>query len=274
MFLTEDVRKGQLLVCSKAFAITYPTECSEVRHFYAVIELVETGDHVVNTAKVIDKVQNNPSLSPSLFQLYAGRHRIGEAPLIATAEAIDSFWVSDICSMNTFGVSEDGVNPPPVQPTKPKSSKNEQAAGLFLLPSLINHACCGNVISSYIGDMMIVRAAYDLTQGTELLLTYVDILLQYEERTKCLVKHKFICNCTLCELDRAEPVAIHRKRKILLDKYREEYRFIMLQQINQNPKKAIADMLKMMTNIEDTYKESGRENYRLGLIEPLLALGK
>ncbi|CAF4999700.1 unnamed protein product, partial [Rotaria sp. Silwood1] len=120
--------------------------------------------------------------------------------------------------------------------------------------------------------MMIVRAAYDLTQGTELFLTYADILLQYEERTKCLDKHKFICTCTLCELDRAEPAAIRRKRKLLLDKYQEKYRFIMLEQINQNPKKAIGDMLKMVTNIENTYKESGREKYRLGLIEPLMAL--
>ncbi|CAF4880125.1 unnamed protein product [Rotaria sp. Silwood1] len=122
--------------------------------------------------------------------------------------------------------------------------------------------------------MMIVRAAYDLTQGTELFLTYADILLQYEERTKCLDKHKFICTCTLCELDRAEPAAIRRKRKLLLDKYQEKYRFIMLEQINQNPKKAIGDMLKMVTNIENTYKESGREKYRLGLIEPLMALSK
>ncbi|CAF4436120.1 unnamed protein product, partial [Rotaria sp. Silwood2] len=274
LVLTEDVRKGQLLLCSKAFSITYPTECSEVYHFNAVTKLVETGDHGVNTAQVINKLQNNPSLSSSFFQLYAGQHRIGETPPTATAEAIDSFWVSDICSMNTFGVSEDGVNPSLIQPTKSKSSKNTDAAGLFLLPSFINHACCENVIRSYIGDMMIVRAAYDLTQGTELFLTYADILLQYEERTKCLDKHKFICTCTLCELDRAEPAAIRRKRKLLLDKYQEKYRFIMLEQINQNPEKAIRDMLKMITNIEYTYKESGRENYRLGLIEPLMALGK
>jgi hypothetical protein len=209
-----------------------------------------------------------------LFQLYAGRHRIGEIPPSGTTEAIDSFWVSDICSMNTFGVSEDGVNPSPIIPTKSKRSKNEDAAGLFLLPSFINHACYENVIRSYIGDMMIVRAAYDLTQGTELLLTYTSILLEYEERTKCLNKHKFICRCTLCEIDRAEPNAIHKKRKLLLDKYQEEYRFIMLRQINQNPKQAVDDMLKMMTNIEKTYRESGRENYRLGLIEPLMVLGK
>jgi hypothetical protein len=176
--------------------------------------------------------------------------------------------------MNTFGVSEDGVNPPSIQPTKLKSPKNGDAAGLFLLPSFINHACRENVIRSYIGDMMVVRAAYDLTQGTELLLSYADILLQYEERTKCLDKHKFICNCILCELDRAEPATIRRKRKLLLDNYQKEYRFIMLQEVYQNPEKAIGDMLKIMTNIENTYKESGREKYRLGLIEPLLALGK
>ncbi|CAF1131538.1 unnamed protein product [Adineta steineri] len=274
LILTEDVRKGQLLLCCKAFAITYPTEYSEVNHFNAVTQVVETGDHEVNTAKVIDKIQSNPSLAPSLFQLYAGQHRIGETLPIATAEAIDSFWLSDICSMNTFGVSEDGINPLPMLPTKSEYSKNGHAAGLFLLPSLINHACYENVIRSYIGDMMIVRAAYDLTQGTELLLTYADDLLQYEERTKHLKKHKFICKCMLCELDRAEPVAIHRKRKILIDQYKNEYRSLMLEQIFQNPQKAIGDMLKMMTNIENTYNESRREKYRLGLIEPLLALGK
>ncbi|CAF3871946.1 unnamed protein product, partial [Rotaria sp. Silwood1] len=121
LVLTEDVRKGQLLLYSKAFSITYPTECSEVHHFNAVTKLVKTGDHGVNTAQVINKLQNNPSLSSSFFQLYAGRHRIGGTPPTATAEAIDSFWVSDICSMNTFGVLEDGVNPSPIQPTKSKS---------------------------------------------------------------------------------------------------------------------------------------------------------
>ena len=211
-----------------------------------------------------------------MFPLYAGRHRIGETPPTAAAEAIDSFWVSDICSMNTFHVFEDYINPSLniVDPNKLKSSKNEDTAGLFLLPSLINHACSGNVLGSYIGDMMIVRAAYDLTEGTELLLSYTDILLEYEERFKYFEKHKFICYCTLCQLDQAEPEVIRRKRKLLLDKYQEEYRFKMLQEVHQNPKKAIGDMLKMVTNIENTYKESGREKYRLGLVQPLMALGK
>jgi hypothetical protein len=209
-----------------------------------------------------------------LFQLYAGRHRIGETPPTTTAKAIDSFWVSDICSMNTFDVSENGVNFCLKKSTKLKSSKNEDIAGLFLLPSLINHACIGNVERSYIGDMMVVRAAYDLTQGTELLFSYTHILLEYEKRIQCLDKHKFICNCTLCELDRDEPDAIRRKRKLLLDKNQEEYRFKMLEEVHQNPKKAIGDMLKMVTNIENTYKESGREKYRLGLVQPLMALGK
>ncbi|UJR24077.1 hypothetical protein I4U23_027045 [Adineta vaga] len=261
LVLTEDVRKGQLILCTKAFAITYPTECSEV-HFNAEVKLVETGDHVVNTARAINKLQNNPSLSSSFFQLYAGQHRIGETSSTIISETIDSFWVSDICSMNTFDVSQD------------ESSINENAAGLFLLPSFINHVCCENVIRSYIGDMMIVRAAYDLAQGTELFLTYAGILLPYEERTKALEKHKFICNCTLCNLDRAETVTIREKRRLLLDKYQQEYRFLMLQENFHNPTKAIGEMLKMMTDIENTYKESGRERYRFGLIEPLLALGK
>jgi hypothetical protein len=169
--------------------------------------------------------------------------------------------------MNTFGVSKDGLNH--------LTESDEDTAGLFILPSLINHACCENVLRSYIGNMMIIRAAYDLTQDTELLLSYISTtLLEYDERSKRFDKHKFICNCTLCQLDRAEPQSIRNKRKLALDEYQEQYRPIMLHKVHENPKKAFADMLKMVTNIENTYKESGRKKYRFGLIRPLMALGK
>merc|ERR1719161_2264405 len=45
---------------------------------------------------------------------------------------------------------------------------NTDIIGLWLKGSLMNHSCCPNVQRTFVGDMMVCRAAKPLKAGTEL----------------------------------------------------------------------------------------------------------
>ena len=58
----------------------------------------------------------------------------------------------------------------------------------------------GNAHRSFIGDMMIVRAAQDMKAGTELLMPYHDPARYYGTEMKNALKHwGFECTCAICK---------------------------------------------------------------------------
>jgi hypothetical protein len=53
-----------------------------------------------------------------------------------------------------------------------RKEANFYSCGIWINASYINHSCLGNVRRSFIGDMMIVRAAKDMAACTELMFPY------------------------------------------------------------------------------------------------------
>eukprot|EP00927_Polykrikos_kofoidii_P066631 TRINITY_DN62193_c0_g1_i1.p1 TRINITY_DN62193_c0_g1~~TRINITY_DN62193_c0_g1_i1.p1 ORF type:complete len:750 (-),score=109.73 TRINITY_DN62193_c0_g1_i1:461-2677(-) len=82
------------------------------------------------------------------------------------------------------------------------ASDDTDLCGLWMLPSFLNHACRPNVQRTFIGDMMICRAAQPLPAGSELVDTYVSPFQAVQLRRERLqLDHGFHCSCIRCVLE-------------------------------------------------------------------------
>jgi hypothetical protein len=87
-----------------------------------------------------------------------------------------------------------------------KENANFHSCGIWVKASYINHSCLGNVRRSFIGDMMIVRAAKDLDVGTELMFPYEAPEGIYTSETERKFKNwGFVCTCALSDLSTIKP---------------------------------------------------------------------
>ena len=90
-------------------------------------------------------------------------------------------------------------------------------AGVWLLPSFINHSCIPNAYKIYIGDLCIVRAIADIPVGKEVFTSYCRLSLF----PKVLGRHYFLgfhCTCRLCKFEtKAEVIEVHSKILSLYD---------------------------------------------------------
>ncbi|CAJ1353975.1 unnamed protein product [Effrenium voratum] len=83
----------------------------------------------------------------------------------------------------------------------------EAVGGLWLVASLFNHSCLGNVVITYANNKdgsvaLVARAAVDIEKDEELLHTYVypfDTVL--ERRSRLQASYGFSCTCTRCSLE-------------------------------------------------------------------------
>ena len=87
LVLTHDVRKGELLLCSKAFQVCYPTEAGLVTYINMETKLSDKGAQGMLAQKTVQRLMNNPSLARSFFDLYAGQHRLAKIPSITSTAA-------------------------------------------------------------------------------------------------------------------------------------------------------------------------------------------
>jgi hypothetical protein len=153
--------------------------------------------------------------------------------------------------------------------TSNKFSKKEakfHSCGIWINASYINHSCLGNVRRSFIGDMMIVRAAKDIDACTELIFPYEAPVGIYDS-LKVKQKFKnwgFVCGCALCEDIQVTKLADITKRKSMLDQLDR------LCKLNAHdlPKK----FERLLEALNKTYSSPAEEVPRLLLWDPQLLL--
>jgi hypothetical protein len=76
--------------------------------------------------------------------------------------------------------------------------------GLYVVPSLANHACVANACRVFKGETMFVRATRDLVQGEEVLLPYSPPFQTLRHRREHLQEaFGFTCRCARCEAEAA-----------------------------------------------------------------------
>lgn len=106
-----------------------------------------------------------------------------------------------------------------------------------------------NVERSFLGDMIIIRAAQDMAAGSELMHSYVGVFDVYEERQNKLKSFGFQCICRRCENEHATLLASREKRKKILNKLEaENCRFAGSNA--KNPRKTIE---KFLDDLDTTY---------------------
>ncbi|PVU89060.1 hypothetical protein BB559_005262 [Furculomyces boomerangus] len=77
--------------------------------------------------------------------------------------------------------------------------QNMVGVGLFCKAFLINHSCSPNCSPVFEGNKMVLKASKRISNGEELTISYVDILLSLETRRDILYEnYNFVCNCSSC----------------------------------------------------------------------------
>lgn len=101
---------------------------------------------------------------------------------------------------------------------KGKYEDHEEIVGLWTTASYINHSCVPNCHGAFIGDMQIVRAAKDLSAGTEIENAYksTDTVNSPAELRKLFACWGFVCDCSLCRSKKAtSQVKIGQRMSVL-----------------------------------------------------------
>jgi hypothetical protein len=85
----------------------------------------------------------------------------------------------------------------------------------------------GNTQRAFFGDLMMLRALFDLKKGDEVTVNYLPPVKTYEKRQHgCTKIWGFQCECRLCELDRQEPPELAKERQKLVKKYKDELKLV------------------------------------------------
>jgi hypothetical protein len=225
-------------VVAKPFASVYPSELPTCRHPSIrnanILRVGETCKASL-THRVMEKIIGRPECAALVTDLYPGPSfpspnsyppTSANCPLMVPLCIDDSLDISRITAIIDFNAF--AANPLRVAEFT-QTPTDAGPAALHLIPSLFNHACFANIVRYSLGDAIVMHANQDISCGTELTVTYTDSGGNHLTRGQSLVRllgHE-MCDCKLCNLDRADgDGACHKREGILLDHDRAEQALI------------------------------------------------
>lgn len=192
LFLKAGVKRGDLILCEKAFGYA---QSLEVLKFSSSKNAYSSHDQGAQLwMDIVQKIFTNKSQAQRLLSLHGNPSykTPRSVPVVDGQAIIDVFQVKDIIDYNSFSY-EPGL-----------STKHDQDAHcLFIQASYMNHSCVQNTFRSFIGDMIFIRAINDMPANTELTTSYWPATTDEPERRSTLRKHwDFDCECPLCSAER------------------------------------------------------------------------
>lgn len=105
---------------------------------------------------------------------------------------------------------------------------NEIGTGLYLCGSILNHSCAPNAAPVFNGIDLEVRAIRQIESHEEILINYVDLKLNKEQRQSRLSEqYYFDCNCSKCANDSDSHIDYE-----LLKQLNEEFDQLVSEQFN------------------------------------------
>jgi len=142
-----------------------------------------------------------------------------------------------------------------------------EGSGLWIMPSYINHSCWPNSVRSFLGDLLIVRAARDISEGEEITINYIENRAGVQERQKAFyTEWGFNCECTLCQVEVAESQEVQDKRQELIEKALK-FKVYFKQSVKKS-NSAIAPLTTLIKGIEATYAKPEFIHPRVLLLSP------
>ncbi|KAG8855164.1 hypothetical protein FRB96_007202 [Tulasnella sp. 330] len=232
---TRDVKCGELLVVSKAFACCFPEDFPNEGTLCVVNILKECREGGCSTyldTKIAERLAGDPGSASLLYGLYAGPQQ----NLPPQEYTVQRSWPTDV--MNDYLTFEavvdmariDGITSyncfTPSQPHDVRQKHHSEtdgfgmdaASALFTFPSLFNHSCAPNTHSFCLGDVMIIRAATYVPKGEELFVCYGGEGETYLSRARSGIVAQLVpdCDCVLCTADKTDgDVACRRREEIV-----------------------------------------------------------
>ncbi|CAE7189027.1 unnamed protein product, partial [Rhizoctonia solani] len=228
---TRDVLSGELLIVSKPFAFASSVEFPELYRVFdarnggiverANYELIGRamqrllGDSTPASSLFLDlhSTSTTTEISPATdaiptFLSNGGRYWDipGEHPI----QNIDVNHVQGILASNSFNERIGRTH----------FGKNE---AVYLLPSMVNHACHGTAVRTSVGSIMVMRATRCMKAGDEITCSYVGGIegVSSISRGAALKKWSINCQCELCLADRKDGESRCRDRERYEDELNE-----------------------------------------------------
>ncbi|KAI5814244.1 hypothetical protein BZA77DRAFT_107034 [Pyronema omphalodes] len=279
VFLTQDVKAGDLLLCEKAFAIKH---CFDPNHSISLIintntSSVNKGQQANVIAQIVNQLHKNPSKAQSIKKSYVGSYQTVKETEVDGEPIVDSFLAERIVCLNAFGCPISSAKY--YRDVKKNNSEPDNAGhdstGHWAFTAYFNHSCIPNISRSFIGNFIIIRAAKDMLSGEELTLEYVSADLDYKERQKILSAWGFSCDCKLCHADRLTPTRNIQKCAALMENVVACFRNCKTWDTSLTSTiHRLEMMLKLLDDMNATYVFPALEQPRSKLLEPYLAIIK
>ncbi|THX43010.1 SET domain-containing protein [Aureobasidium pullulans] len=197
---------GEIVLCEKAFTAE-PRPKSGPSKPAEMMDLHNNSKHIGSYAALfsatVRKIVDNPSLAHILDLHTDGTCESQKTiPIVDGLPAVDVFRVHSLLKRNVFSFGKHAiVNTPPTELNKIHET-GADAVGLWYQVSHINHSCIANCHRNFIGDMMIVRANFDIPKNTEITLAYIEHSpLPSVQQEEFQMNWGFQCTCKLCNFE-------------------------------------------------------------------------
>ncbi|KAL8936569.1 MAG: hypothetical protein Q9211_004123 [Gyalolechia sp. 1 TL-2023] len=279
LFVTKDVKAGDLLLCEKAFSHAFVNEGSgdgDASSSKIRLLLKPETDQAFMGAQpdllklTVQKLYRNPSVAPAFIALYHGSYQGANTSTADGEPIVDTFLVDRIISFNVFGcpVSSLASHTQSRDQSRPEQ-KAHHSCGIWVHASYINHSCTSNARRAFIGNMMIVRASRDMEAGTEVTFWYQ---CPDGNSAKDLVKQLkpwgFVCACTICQDARATDAVVLRNRPKLIEELKGVFNSSALRRVE------VEKIERLLATLNQTYTQPAQDVPRLLLWDPQLALAR
>ncbi|OXA64385.1 uncharacterized protein LOC110849016 [Folsomia candida] len=201
---TENIPVGSLIICSKAFCIVFDQDVQDFKNFHLRDKSVELEHTDALGGLIYDKLQLDPSLKSELLKLYTGQQESQSSDDITLT-------IRNIIDYNGFTSKRDDSL---------ISMGNPNFAGLWILPSYLNHSCLDNNANYAVyGDILVVRAVKNIPKGDEILISYWQATVP--GRREVMKARNFECGCRACKMEDEEDPLIKAEIAQLLQQIRE-----------------------------------------------------
>ncbi|KAK2805127.1 hypothetical protein FQN50_006372 [Emmonsiellopsis sp. PD_5] len=273
LFTTKAVKAGDLLFCEKAFTHAFHDPDKSGKGLSLLINAETNSIKMGTQAELIEltvqKLSKNPSLLPTITDLYHGSYKPVDTLQVDGISVVDTFLVERIIGLNCFGspLLSHEYHAHVMKDDKQfkNDSENFHSTGIWRLASYINHSCYSNAERSFIGDMMIVRASQDLAPNTEISFWYKSPLSEGIEKNQIdLANWGFKCSCAICHDFHTTPNGELATRKRL--------RAILVKEYSSHKISKIVKFESILSRLADTYQKPPSEVPRFAIWEPYLAL--
>ncbi|CDZ97461.1 Tetratricopeptide-like helical [Phaffia rhodozyma] len=270
------IEPGELLVVCKPF-ISVDLKDRDLRPVTEVVNLsvqqcFPEMAYAYLVRAMVDKIKDEPRASDILNRLYAGPKysdpelvdlsafklpgALGDTEKEDEPRDVDVSRLEGVRAFSSFATRSAVINE--TLPFKYGRYGDQLCSGVYLVPSLFNHACFANVSWVFWGDIMVLRSRQTISPGEELKITYLPGR-SLVRRTKLIGNLEIgLCDCVLCKEKRLDPP----NRRTMWSDYvwtsaYDEYILgvaeIEYGKMHRPKRRTLKKVMKMTRSIESTY---------------------